>query len=89
MSDSRRISCTEGGGRAIARPTMPSSGGFGLRLCENVYCGRRWHNIRTTCKTNGRCGNLHRLVEVSLMVSEVVGEEAANIHSIIISHATS
>lgn len=38
----------------MASPTIPISGGFGLRLCEKVYCGRRWHNIKTTCKTNGR-----------------------------------
>lgn len=39
MSVSSRISCTLGGGSAIARDTAPKSGGAHFRLCENVYCG--------------------------------------------------
>lgn len=50
MSHSKRISCTEGGGSAMARATIPRSGGCDFRVCENVYWGRRRHNIRTTWK---------------------------------------
>lgn len=50
MSHSKRISCTEGGGSAMASATMPSSGGCDLRVCEKVYCGRSLHSSSTTCK---------------------------------------
>lgn len=49
MSVSSRISCTDGGGRAMANATIPSSGGFAFLVCENVYCVRSRHNINTTC----------------------------------------
>lgn len=48
ISVSRRISCTDGGGSAIAKATMPNSGGCDLRVCEYEYCGRRRHNNSTT-----------------------------------------
>lgn len=48
MSVSRRISCTDGGGNAMANATMPSSGGWDFLVCENVYCGRSLHSINTT-----------------------------------------
>lgn len=48
ISVSRRISCTDGGGNAMANATIPNSGGFDFRACEYVYCGRKRHNNRTT-----------------------------------------
>lgn len=49
ISHSSRISWTEGGGRAIAIPTMPSSGGWDFLFWLNEYWGRRRHSMRTTC----------------------------------------
>lgn len=54
MSHSKRISWTDGGGRAIASATIPRSGGCDFRVCENVYCDRRRHDINTTWKGNSR-----------------------------------
>lgn len=54
MSVSKRISCTDGGGKAIASATIPSSGAGVFRECENVYCGRSLHSIRTTCNDNDK-----------------------------------
>lgn len=48
MSHSKRISCTEGGGKAMAKATIPSRGGWDFLVCENVYCGRNLHNNKTT-----------------------------------------
>lgn len=48
ISVSKRISCTDGGGKAMANATMPNSGGCDFRVCENVYCGRNLHSINTT-----------------------------------------
>lgn len=50
ISVSKRISCTDGGGSAIAKATIPKSGGWDFRVCEYEYCGRKRHNNRTTCK---------------------------------------
>lgn len=48
MSQSNRISCTEGGGNAIANPTIPIKVGSVFLFCVNEYCGRRRHKINTT-----------------------------------------
>lgn len=48
MSVSRRISCTLGGGSAIANPTMPIKGGADF-LWLNVNCGLKRHSNNTTC----------------------------------------
>lgn len=48
MSVSRRISCTLGGGSAIARPTMPINGGADFLVWLNVYCGLKRHSSNTT-----------------------------------------
>lgn len=50
ISVSSRISCTDGGGRAMANATIPNSGVFAFLVWEKVYCGRNRHNINTTCK---------------------------------------
>lgn len=52
ISVSKRISCTDGGGNAMANATIPSSGGCDFRVCENVYCGRSLHSIKTTWNEN-------------------------------------
>lgn len=54
ISVSSRISCTDGGGRAMANATIPSSGGFDFRVCEKVYCVLSRHNINTTCMGTGQ-----------------------------------
>lgn len=48
ISVSSRISCTLGGGSAIASDTAPNSGGAHFRLCENVYCGLSLQTNSTT-----------------------------------------
>lgn len=48
ISVSNRISCTDGGGSAMASATIPKSGGCDFRVCEYVYCGRNRHSIKTT-----------------------------------------
>lgn len=65
MSVSSRISCTDGGGKAMANATIPNTGGLAFLACENVYCGRNRHNINTTynCGTEKKksfylCGRL-------------------------------
>lgn len=54
ISHSSRISWTDGGGNAIAMPTMPRSGGWDFLLWLNEYCGRSRQSISTTCKKESR-----------------------------------
>jgi len=49
MSVSRRISCTLGGGSAMASPTMPIKGGADFLVWLNIYCGLKRHSNNTTC----------------------------------------
>lgn len=49
MSVSRRISCTLGGGSAIANPTMPNKGGADFLEWPNMNCGLKRHSNSTTC----------------------------------------
>lgn len=49
ISHSSLISWTDGGGRAIAKPTMPKRGGCDFLFWLNEYWGRRRHNMSTTC----------------------------------------
>lgn len=48
ISHSSRISCTEGGGSAMASATIPKSGGGDFLECEKEYCGRNLLRTNTT-----------------------------------------
>lgn len=62
ISHSKRISCTDGGGNAIANATIPNNGGCDFLVCENVYCGRKRHNINTTCKYHTKIENVYIII---------------------------
>lgn len=49
ISASRRISCTLGGGKAIASPTIPINGGDNFLAWLNGYCGLSRQSNKTTC----------------------------------------
>lgn len=74
MSVSRRISCTLGGGSAMARPTMPIRGGAVFLVWLNMSCGLKRHSSSTTYVK--KCMSFYAISDCVKLSREVVHQRS-------------